>query len=285
MNRVSSRMMGAALERPGKRWRGVRGRASAVGLGVLLAVGHAGASEGGAPASEGAETASGVESYARVVVQEVELRSGPGITYRLVDRASRGDTFLVVGRETNGYWIEVVLSDGRRAFVLGDAVERIALTQDAPEASGRPGIFAPPALQSARGGFTLQGGVLDGDALGEVRPAWFFSPELAFEPYVGVALQRDGRRVVYGGALSLNLAPDWAVAPYFLLGAGGILEEPRDDVVRPARRAFHARAGGGLLISLRWRVLVRLEATNLVRFAEDSYDNEQSYTGGLGTYF
>lgn len=238
-----------------------------------------------ASAQEASTVAQGAESYARVVVEEVELRSGPGVSFRLVDRAARGDTFLVVGRETSGYWLEVVLPDGRQAFVLGDAVERIALDADAPEASGRPGVFAPPALQNSWGGFTLQGGVLDGDALAEVRPAYFFSPELAFEPYVGVALQRDGRRILYGGALALNFAPDWAIAPYFLLGAGGILEQPRDDFVREGRRAFHARAGGGLLVSLRWRMLVRLEATNLARFTEDSYDNEQSYTGGLGTYF
>lgn len=236
--------------------------------------------EPGAPAE-----VESVESYARVIVDEVELRSGPGVAYRLVERASRGETFLVVGRESSGYWLEVVLPDGRQAFVLGDAVERIALAEDAPEASGRPGFFAPPALQGSWGGFTLQGGVLDLDALAEVRPAWFLAPQLAFEPYVGVALQRDGRRILYGGALALNFAPDWSVAPYFLLGAGGILEEARDDVVREDTKAFHVRSGGGLLISLRWRVLLRLEATHLVRFAEDSYDNEQSYTAGLGTYF
>lgn len=252
--------------------------------GGLLAVLCATSWSGAAPPLE-VSAASSAETYARVIVDEVELRSGPGLAHRLVARAARGDTFLVIGRETSGYWLEVALPDGRHAFVLGDAVERIALDRDAPEAAGRPGVFAPPALEGSWGGFTLQGGILGGDALAEVRPAWFLAPEIAIEPYVGVALQRDGRRVLYGGALAVNVAPDWSVAPYFSLGAGGILEQPRDDVVRDQLKSFHVRAGGGLLVSLRWRMLVRLEATNLVRFAEDSYDNEQSYTAGLGTYF
>ncbi len=225
------------------------------------------------------------DTYARVVVDEVELRAGPTASHRVIEHAPRGDTFLVRGREGTGNWLEVTLPDGRTAYVLGDAVETIRLGQDAPEAASKPGFFAPPALQEARGGFTLQGGVLDYDAFAEVRPAVFLAPELAIEPYVGIALQSDGRRLVYGLAGSLNFAPDWPVAPYFLLGAGGVYEEPRDDVVRESQKAFHARAGGGLYISLRFRVLVRLEATNLVRFTEDSYENEQSYTGGLGTYF
>ncbi len=225
------------------------------------------------------------DTYARVIVDEVELRAGPGVSYRVIERAPRGDTFLVRGRESTGYWLEVSLPDGRTAYVLGDAVEAISLGDDAPEAESKPGFFAPPALQGAHGGFTLQGGVLDYDAFAEFRPAFFLAPELAIEPYVGIALQTDGRRLIYGLAGAVNFAPDWPVAPYFLLGAGGIYEEPRDDVVRESQRFFNARAGGGLYISLRWRVLVRLEATNIVRFAEDSYDNEQSYTGGLGTYF
>ncbi len=225
------------------------------------------------------------DTYARVIVDEVELRAGPGVSYRVIERAPRGDTFLVRGRESTGYWLEVALPDGRTAYLLGDAVEAIALGDDAPEAASKPGFFAPPALEGARGGFTLQGGVLDYDAFAEFRPAFFLAPAIAIEPYVGIALQTDGRRILYGLAGALNFAPDWPVAPYFLLGAGGVYEEPRDDVVRESQKSFHARAGGGLFISLRWRVLVRLEATNVTRFTEDSYDNEQSYTGGLGTYF
>jgi hypothetical protein len=55
--------------------------------------------------------------------------------------------------------------------------------------------------------------------------------------------------------------------------------------VRRTRDWFQARAGGGVLISLRWRVLFRLEATNMVLYTEDAYQNVQTYLAGLGTYF
>jgi hypothetical protein len=38
-------------------------------------------------------------------------------------------------------------------------------------------------------------------------------------------------------------------------------------------------------VSLRWRIILRLEATHTVLFDADSYDNVQSYVAGLGSYF
>ncbi|HEX3851625.1 MAG TPA: hypothetical protein VHW01_11710, partial [Polyangiaceae bacterium] len=90
----------------------------------------------------------------------------------------------------------------------------------------------------------------------------------------------------YGLSGTLNLAPDWAIAPFVTLGAGGMHEAPKDEPgVQHVHNWFQARAGGGLLISLRWRMLFRLEASNMVLYTEDAYQNVQTYIGGLGTYF
>lgn len=227
----------------------------------------------------------GSDVFARVVVAETELRAGPGVSYRVIHRARRGDSFLVQTRETAGYWLEVLLPDGRSAFVLGDTVEAIAVSEDAPDGPGKPGLFAPPALSDANGGLALMGGVFDLSGYTEVRPALVIAPAIAFEPYVGLALQPDSRRIVYGGAFALNLAPDWAVAPFFVLGAGGLREDPKEERIRRDRSWFHARVGGGFLVSLRFRLLFRLEATDFVLFTEDRYRNVQAYTAGLGSYF
>jgi hypothetical protein len=225
-----------------------------------------------------------VEAFARVVVAETELRSGPGIAHRVIHRARRGETFAIEGRETSGFWYEVLLSDGRRAYILGDTVDTIAVGpgDDGPS---RPGVFAPPALESAHAGFAMAGGAFDQDGYVELRPSWIIAPAIALEPYVGLALQSDGRRLVYGAAGTLNLAPDWALAPFVSIGTGGVHEEPKEEFVREARSLFHTRAGGGVLVSLRWRVLLRVEAGNTTLFSEDSYQNVQSYTAGVGTYF
>ena len=81
--------------------------------------------------------------FARVVVSETELRAGPGVSYRVIHRAVRGETFLVETRETKGFWLEVLLPDGRTAYVLGDTVSAISAEEDprrafANLASSRP---------------------------------------------------------------------------------------------------------------------------------------------------
>jgi uncharacterized protein YgiM (DUF1202 family) len=225
------------------------------------------------------------DAFARVIVSEAELRAGPGVSHRVIYRAERGEAFHITAREGTGFWLEVELADGRTAYVLGDTVERVAVGPDTEGAFSKPGFFAPPALQHARGGLAMMGGALDLDGYVELRPALVIAPAIAFEPYAGVALQGDARRVIYGGAGTLNLAPDWAIAPFVSLGIGGVVEEPKGEYRPRSRKWFHARVGGGLLVSLRWRVLLRLEASNFVFYTEDDYQNVQSYLGGLGTYF
>jgi len=226
------------------------------------------------------------DAFARVIVADTDLRAGPGVSHRVIYHAHRGETFLIQTRETSGFWLQVAMPDGRTAYVLGDTVEAVAVSEDAPDAPAKPGFFAPPALQSAKGGFALMGGVYDRDGYVELKPAYVLAPAIAFEPFIGLALKSDSRRMVYGLSGTLNLAPDWAVAPFVTIGAGGMHETPKDETgVRLARNWFQARAGGGLLISLRWRILFRLEASNMVLYNEDAYQNVQTYIGGLGTYF
>lgn len=225
------------------------------------------------------------ETLARIVVAETELRSGPGVSHRVISRAFRGDTFLVEGRETKGFWLEVSLPDGRTTYLLGDTVELVRAEEDALDGASKRSLFAPPALKEARGGFAMLAGIYDQSGYAEVRPALVIAPAIALEPYVGIALEPDSRHILYGAAGTLNLAPDWAIAPFFLLGVGGLLEEPKEEFLRERKKWFHARAGGGFLVSFKFRMLVRLEASNLVLFTEDDYQNTQAYIAGLGTYF
>jgi hypothetical protein len=226
------------------------------------------------------------DAFARVVVAETALRSGPGVSHRIVYVAHRGETFGIEGREGPGFWLRVVLPDGRIAYALGDTVEPISVDSDAPDAPSRPGFFAPPALQEAHGGFALTAGLFDKGGYTEVKPAWVLAPSVAIEPYAGIVLSTEGRRFLYGAGGTLNFAPDWAIAPYVHLGAGGLTTSPNQDAhVLRGGTVAHARAGGGLLISLRWRILLRLEAMNVVLFDPDSKRNVQSYVAGFGTYF
>ncbi|MGH7434801.1 MAG: SH3 domain-containing protein [Polyangiaceae bacterium] len=68
------------------------------------------------------------EAFARVVVDAAELRSGPGVSYRTIYSAHRGETFALDGRNGSGFWLRVLLPDGRSAYALGDEVQTFAVS-------------------------------------------------------------------------------------------------------------------------------------------------------------
>jgi hypothetical protein len=240
-----------------------------------------------------ARAADRVDAFARVVVEESSLRSGPGVSHRVVYIAHRGETFIVESRKGSGFWLKVVMPDGRSGWVLGETVQPIAVSANAADRPSTPGFFAPPPLAEARGGLAILGGVLDekssrGVRNGylELRPAVVLAPTLSFEPYIGMALTENGNELLYGGAVAVHFAPDWAVEPYAIIGLGGLTTFPNSDqFIMQRETVWAARAGAGLLLALRMRILVRLEASNLTLFTEDSYRNAQIYQGGVGVYF
>src|SRR6188768_2455454 len=92
-----------------------------------------------APAA--ARAAEEEDAFARVIVAETELRAGAGVSHRVIYRAHRGETFLIQTRETSGFWLQVLMPDGRAVYVLGDTVEAVAVEEGAEDAPRKPGFF------------------------------------------------------------------------------------------------------------------------------------------------
>jgi hypothetical protein len=263
-----------------------RSRLSAASAASVLVLGALGAADLHAQEAGNEDFTGEVDTVARVTSSTSELRAGPGLAYRVIHRAERGDSFPIQGREPTGFWLRVYLVDGRTAYLLGDTADTVLLEDLDGERPGTPGIFSPPPLGSAWGGMAMTGGVFDLNGYAELKPAFVLNEALSLEPYVGLVMAAAGRSLLYGAAATVNLAPDWALAPYLSLGTGGFTSLPNDDAFALREETLlHARAGGGLLVSLRWRILLRLEATNTVLFDASSYRNVQSYVGGLGSYF
>jgi hypothetical protein len=235
------------------------------------------------------------DAFARVVASAAELRSGPGISYRVIYIASRGETLAIDGRQGGGFWLRVVLPDGRVAYALGDEVQVFAVKPGEPDGPSRPGLFATPPLEGAHGGFAIVGGLLrvpirDGTTRGfgylEARPSIVVHRTVTLDGFVATALTSDGAQVLYGGGATVNFAPGWPVCPFLGIGGGGLTVRPNaDSFVLRREDLYVARAGGGVLMALRGRILVRLEATNLTLFDSESFRNAQTYSGGLGAYF
>jgi Bacterial SH3 domain len=235
------------------------------------------------------------EAFARVIVDSADLRTGPGISYRVLYTAHRGETFALDGRPGAGFWLRVLLPDGRAAYALGDEVQPFAVTPGEEGAPSRPGLFAPPPLQGSRGGFSMIGGILvtpvaDGSiqryGYVEVRPSLVVHRTVTLDGFFGDALTSDGSELIYGGGVTIHLTPSWPLSPFLGIAAGGFSVFPNSDsFVLKRQDLYLARATAGVLFALKNRILVRLEANNLSLFAPDSYKNAQIYAGGLGVYF
>ncbi|MGD0677034.1 MAG: SH3 domain-containing protein [Polyangiaceae bacterium] len=234
-------------------------------------------------------------AFARVVVDVAEFHSGPGVSYRVIDLAHRGETFAIDGRPGTGFWLRLMLPDGRTAYALGDEVQPFAVRPLESGAPSRPGFFAPPPLQGSRAGFAMLGGLLSIPVTGggvqrfgyvEARASLVLHETVSLEAFAGDGLTTDGTQLLYGGGLSIYLAPTWPICPFVGLFGGGLSIVPNPDSFVLGRQDFFVgRAGGGVLFALRSRILVRLEVTDLSVFSPESYKNAQTYAGGLGVYF
>jgi hypothetical protein len=235
------------------------------------------------------------DAFARVVVDSADVRSGPGVSYRVIYTATRGETMALDGRQGGGFWLRVLLADGRTGYALGDEVQPFAVEPGEPDAPSRPGLFAPPPLEGARGGLAIIGGMIsipiaDGSrkAFGylEARPSIVVHKSITLDGFIGDALTADGAQILYGAGATVHFAPSWPVCPFVGIGGGGLSVYPNSDsFVLKRQDLYAARAGGGILLALRGRILVRFEVTNLSLFTADSFKNAQTYAGGLGVYF
>ena len=232
------------------------------------------------------------EAFARVVVDSTDLRTGPGVSFRVIYTAHRGETFALDGRQGGGFWLRVLLPDGRVAYAMGEQVEPFAVTNDEFK---RPGFFAPPPLEGTHGGFAILGGVLNIPGKNgsfqqygymEVRPQLVLDKSFSLEAFVGDGLTVDGAQLFYGLTATVFLFPRWVLCPFLSLGGGGLSIVPTaDSFVLQRQDLFAARAGGGFLFALRNRILVRIEATNMTLFTANQFYNAQTVVGGFGVYF
>ena len=243
------------------------------------------------------------EAFARVTVDAADIRTGPGVSFRVIYTAERGETLALDGRPGAGFWLRVILPDGRTGYALGDEVEPFAVNPREPGAPSRPGIFAPPPLQGAHAGLAIVGGlasiqsVVNSNGVQrygylEFRPSIVVHKTISLDGFLGDALTGDGSEILYGAGASVYFAPSWPVCPFLSLGGGGLTIVPNADTfVNTTRSYMVARAGGGLLIAFRGRILFRLEVTNLSVFVSGGfstpqpYQNAQTYAGGFGVYF
>jgi hypothetical protein len=225
------------------------------------------------------------ESYARVIVESVALRSGPGVGFRILQVARRDDTFRVQGRAHSGYWLELALEGGGRAYAQGDAL-LLFDTRERPVEDTSWGIFAPAPLPRARGELAFVLGSLSGSGLLAVRPSLLLSPSFGLEANLAASVGSLGRLFMLGGGALVNLFPHWPVVPFFTGGGGTVRAAPNSDAfIFDAGGRSMLYAGGGLRFGFKHRLILRVEGRGYAFFDADRLIAQQEVSGGLSAFF
>ncbi len=76
-----------------------------------------------------------------VIVEALNVRSGPGVNYAVIDILLQGDQLPVVGHDSPSGWWQVQLEDGRSGWVSGGA----AYVQVSGDSESVPDVVAPTA--------------------------------------------------------------------------------------------------------------------------------------------
>lgn len=261
MNRTSSRLAAAAL--------------AAV---VLLAAGA---------------TSATAEAYLRVIAQKAPVHSGPGQGYRETYIAKRGEVLEVVQRGTRGFWFEVRLDDGTTGWILGDMVYPFEVgEQEEPGAltrawrAVRRTVLGPPPVPYANVEISFSAGLLDGEGLFLLRPSWVIDPYFAIDGFAGLSPRAEKDIFTGGFGWTLRLIPGAYVGPYISAAVGAAHIRPKaDNFVDPEETIMALNAGGGIEITFKKQITLRIDARNWTLFDPDQATNGQEYSGGLAIFF
>jgi hypothetical protein len=233
------------------------------------------------------------DAYLRVIAQRASVYSGPGAGYRELAIVERNQVFQVVERGTRDYWFKIELDDGTYGWIVGDMVFPFEVGENEdPGAFTRMGraikraILGPSPVPYAKVGLAASAGILDNEGVFLLRPSWLIDPYWALEGFVGLS-PRSEKDVYLGGlAFVLRLAPGAVIGPYASLGLGAAHISPKaDNYVDPRETLMALGAGGGLEITLKKQITVRLDARNWTLFNENHSNNGQEYSGGLAIFF
>jgi hypothetical protein len=233
------------------------------------------------------------EAYLRVISQKAPVHSGPSGSYREVFIADRGQVFQVLERGTRDYWFKVELEDGTSGWILGDMItpfevgpadEVGALTRMGRAIKGA--ILGPSPVAYASVGLSFSAGVLDQEGVFLLRPSYLVDPYWAIEGFAGLS-PRSEKDVFLGGlGFVLRMAPGAVIGPYAGIGIGAAHIRPKaDNYIDKNETLMALGAGGGIEITFKKQITVRLDARNWSLFNQNHANNGQEYSGGLAIFF
>lgn len=233
------------------------------------------------------------DAYVRVIAQRAPVHSGPGVSYREVYFAERGEVFAVLERGTRDYWFKVELEDGTSGWIVGDMVFPFEVAPSGEDGvltrmggAIKDAILGPSPAPTANVGLSFSAGALDREGIYLLRPSWLIDSYWAIEGFGGVSPRGDKDIYLGGFGFVLRLIPGAVIGPFVDLSVGAAHIRPRaDNFVDPKQTLMALAAGGGLEITFKKQITVRLDVRNWSLFNQNKASNGQEYTGGLAIFF
>ncbi len=233
------------------------------------------------------------DAYLRVIAQKASVHSGPNTSYREIAVVDRNQVLQVLERGTRDYWFKVELDDGTTGWILGDLVYPFEVgEEEEPGALTRMGrairraILGPSPVTRAHVGLSFSAGLLANEGIYVLRPSWLIDPYWALEAFTGLSPRSETNLYLGGLAFVLRLAPGAVVGPYATLGLGAAHIVPKvDNYVGQTGTLMALGAGGGLEITFKKQITLRLDARNWSVFDQNESTNYQEYSGGLAIFF
>ncbi len=233
------------------------------------------------------------DAYLRVIAQKASVHSGPNTSYREIAVVERNQVLQVLERGTRDYWFKVELDDGTTGWILGDLVYPFEVgEEEEPGALTRMGrairraILGPSPVTRAHVGLSFSAGLLANEGVFVLRPSWLIDPYWALEAFAGLSPRSETNLYLGGLAFVLRLAPGAVIGPYASLGLGAAHIIPKvDNYVGQTGTLMALGAGGGLEITFKKQITLRLDARNWSIFDENESTNYQEYSGGLAIFF
>ena len=128
--------------------------------------------------------------------------------------------------------------------------------------------------------------MLDGEGIFILRPSWIVDPYWSVEAFAGLSPRSDKEIYLAGGGFTLRMSPGAVIGPYANIGLGAAHISPQaTNFVDKNETLMALAAGGGLEITLKKQITVRLDARNWTLFNQNHSSNGQEVSGGLAIFF
>ncbi|HLU68333.1 MAG TPA: SH3 domain-containing protein [Kofleriaceae bacterium] len=241
----------------------------------------------------GASAPAAADAYLRVISQKAPVHTGPGASYRELYVAERGEVFQVLERGGQGFWFRVQLEDGTTGWILGELVFPFEVVEEEePGLMRRMGrairraVLGPSPVPHADVEISFSAGALDGEGAFLLRPAWLLDSYFALEGFAGLSPRRDEDLFLAGVGWTLRLMPGAALGPFVHVGIGAAHLRPKaDNFTQEPETLMALSAGGGLEITFKKQITVRVDLRNWTLFDPDQASSGQELSGGLAIFF